>query len=385
MVEGPANGDWTMTSSGDLRRGPSGSVGAWLRARSAGPIRPNSVLFHAPSFAFQAPGGGENQLVQTGRHLEDLGVPVRLFDPWTDRIDRFRLIHLFGMSREGLELARRARIRGTPVVLSPICWYQPRALWALERRPTRKLGGIATWALRRAFPRLPGWRRELLNVADAILPNSAAEGRQLQSLFGIESARVTVVPNGVCPSFAMASPERFLERYGERDFVLYVGRIEPRKNVLGLIRAVRPLGLPLVVMGSVPPESHHYGVLCRKAGDGQVRWIASVDHHDPLLASAYAAARVFALPSWFETPGLAALEAGLAGAAVVITPFGSTREYFGELAEYAPPDRVAKIRAAVTRGWERGADPSLARRIASNYLWTNTAQTTLEVYDQVSR
>ncbi len=34
-----------------------------------------------------------------------------------------------------------------------------------------------------------------------------------------------------------------------------------------------------------------------------------LDHDDPLLASAYAAARVFALPSWFETPGLAALEA----------------------------------------------------------------------------
>ena len=44
-----------------------------------------------------------------------------------------------------------------------------------------------------------------------------------------------------------------------------------------------------------------------------VSWLGRLDHHDPLLASAYAAARVFALPSWFETPGLAALEAGPGG------------------------------------------------------------------------
>ena len=76
---------------------------------------------------------------------------------------------------------------------------------------------------------------------------------------------------------------------------------------------------------------------CRRAGEGLVAWLGRLDHDDPLLASAYAAARVFALPSWFETPGLAALEAALAGCAVVITPYGSTREYFGGLVAYARP------------------------------------------------
>ena len=45
-----------------------------------------SVLFHAPSAVFQAPGGGENQLVQTGRHLEAYGIRVRLFSAWADRL-----------------------------------------------------------------------------------------------------------------------------------------------------------------------------------------------------------------------------------------------------------------------------------------------------------
>src|SRR5258705_753943 len=100
---------------------------SWSSSRSRGEMEPGSVLFHAPSAVFQAPGGGENQLVQTGRHLEDLGLSVRLFSPWVDRLEDARLLHLFGMSREGLELARVARARGVRLVLSTVCWYDPPA------------------------------------------------------------------------------------------------------------------------------------------------------------------------------------------------------------------------------------------------------------------
>ena len=60
---------------------------SWLAARSCGEMTTGSVLFHAPPSVFQSPGGGENQLVQTGRHLEELGVTVRLFSSWTDRLE----------------------------------------------------------------------------------------------------------------------------------------------------------------------------------------------------------------------------------------------------------------------------------------------------------
>ncbi len=211
------------------------------------------MLLHAPSFAFQAPGGGENQLVQTGRHLEGMGIPVRLFSAWTDRLETARLLHLFGMSREGLELARVAKARGVPVVLSPICWYEPLALAALETDLVRKLASLAAWGLRLVAPRIPSWRRELLNLADLVLPNSLSEAAQLVRLFGVARERIRVVPNGVLATVASASPELFQERFGADPFVLTVGRIEPRKNTLALVRAVRPLGLPLVVIGEAHP------------------------------------------------------------------------------------------------------------------------------------
>jgi glycosyltransferase involved in cell wall biosynthesis len=234
------------------------------------------------------------------------------------------------------------------------------------------------------MPRLPSWRRELFTLADAVLPNSPSEAVQLARLFGVDRCKVRVVPNGVCSSLGSSSRERFRAEFGAEPFVLTVGRIEPRKNTLALVRAVRSLGLRLVAIGQAPPGFEPYAQECRRAGGNHVTWLGHLDHHDPLLASAYAAARVFALPSWFETPGLAALEAALAGCPVVVTLNGSTRDYFGELAEYARPHRVDEIARAVQSCWENGPDPRLARLIADRYLWPKVAQKTAEVYDQVA-
>lgn len=357
----------------------------WLAARSRGPMRQGSVLLHAPAHAFQAPGGGENQLVQTGRHLEALGLTVRPFSPWTDRLDEARLLHLFGMSREGLELARVARARGLPVVLSPICWYAPRSLAALAGSPAAAARDLARWAVLRAVPRWPTWRRALLRLADAVLPNSRAEALQLVRIFGADPARLRVVPNGVDARFVRSSPDLFRGLHGGGEFVLYVGRVEPRKNVKGLVEAARASGLPLVVIGDAPPGREAYLHACRAAGAGAVRWLPAVGHDDPILASAYAAARVVALPSWFETPGLAALEAALVGrAAVVVTPYGCAREYFGGYAEYARPDRPRELARALARAWYTGPDLRLARHVAGRFLWSEVALQTAEVYDEVA-
>jgi glycosyltransferase involved in cell wall biosynthesis len=322
------------------------------------------------------------------------------------------------MSREGLELARMARAVGTPVILSPIAWFEPSAIWSLEKGWARKAVGLAAWAARRTAPALPGWRRELLELADRVLPNSWAEANQLIALFRADRRKIRVVPNGVLGSFRGASPAPFREQFGvDGDFVLFVGRIEPRKNPLGLIRAMRQFrerGSPderetgsaraqelgpgnpripdgsagaspsLVLIGDATPEARGYLERCRSEGGDSVVWLPAFDHHDPLLASAYAAARVFALPSWFETPGLAAIEAALAGTPVVLTPFGSTREYFGDRVLYAHPGRMSEITSAVARAWTRGRDPRLASFVASHYLWPRVAQETAEVYDEVA-
>jgi glycosyltransferase involved in cell wall biosynthesis len=344
-------------------------------------MRPGDVLLHAASWTFQAPGGGEVQLLQTGAALERQGIRARPFNPWTDRIEQARLLNLFGLTPEGLELARIARARRVPVVVSPICWFEPRAIG--DSALSRLRHGF-TWSVRRAVPFGLGWKARLLETCDLILPNSAAESEHLARLFGADPGRIHVVPNGVDPRFAEADPAPFRKAFGTEPFVLYVGRIEPRKNVLGLVRAARRGGWPLVVIGQVVPGFERYGERCRSEGRDDVRWLGRIEHDDPLLASAYAAARVFVLPSWFETPGLAALEAALAGCPVVITPFGSTREYFADLAGYARPDRPGEIAAAIASVWERGRSPGLAERVRARFLWSQVALETAEAYARVA-
>ena len=357
----------------------------WLAERTRGEMPGGAVVYHAPSTAFQSPGGGENQLIQTGRYLEARGVAIRPFMPWTDRLDRASLLHLFGMSREGLQLARVARAKGVPVVLSPICWIEPRAMAVLATDRLGRWSNRAKWRLKALVPRWPTWRRELLRVADAILPNSAAEGEQLVRWFGADPDTIRPVPNGVEERFAHADPSAFRAIHGPGDFVLYVGRIEPRKNVLGLIEGARAAGLPLVVIGDALPGYEAYAADCKRAGSGFARWLPRVDHDDPLLESAYAAARVLALPSWFETPGLVALEAALAGTAVVVTPHGCTREYFGDRVGYARPDRPEEIARAISDAWEAGPDPGLAGHVGEHYPWSEVARRTAEAYEQVAR
>jgi glycosyltransferase involved in cell wall biosynthesis len=343
-----------------------------------------AVVFHVASHAFQAPGGGEIQLVQTGKALEDLGLTVRPFCSWSDRLRDARLLHLFGMSREGLELARIARAQKIPVALSPICWYEPRAIRALASSAPRAAWDLTKWALHSVTPRGVSWRAELIALADAILPNSCAEADQLAGLFGADRRRILITPNGVDARFSESDGGLFRSYYGKGEFVLYVGRIEPRKNVLGLIRSVGSLGLNLVVIGDVVPAHEAYQAACRSAGIGFVRWFSRLEHDDPRLASAHAAARVFALTSWFETPGLAALESALAGCAIVITPFGCTREYFRDDVWYARPSRAAEMARAIAAAWDQGPRPGLAARVAADYSWAEVGRKTREAYDRIA-
>ena len=333
-------------------------------------------------------GGGENQLVQTGRHLEALGVRVRLFSPWTDRLESARLLHLFGMSREGLELARLARSRGVPVVLSPICWYQPRAIAALE--PNLRAEGRRAWRpgacdrSRRASPR---WRRELLQLADVVLPNSRAEADQLvASLRGRRETGSASCPTACCPSFGTASPEPFRERWGPDPFVLSVGRIEPRKNTLGLIRAVRRLGLPLVIIGEAVPGSERLrpGVPARRRGPrhlaGTARPRRSRCWPRPTRRPGSSRCRAGSRrpdwprsrPPWRAAPSRSRRMARPANISATSWP---------TLGRIGPRRSAARSGPAGIDG----PDPRLAPRVATHYLWPKVAQITAEVYDQVAR
>jgi glycosyltransferase involved in cell wall biosynthesis len=180
----------------------------------------------------------------------------------------------------------------------------------------------------------------------------------------------------------------FPAMFGVRDYVLCPGRIEPRKNQLALLEALANLDRAVVILGDPVPRHRAYAAACRRAAAGNVHFVAAVPHNSPLLASAYRSAACVVLPGWFETPGLAALEAALAGVPLVVTRMGAAREYFGPNARYVDPHRPGTIAAAVrdavaNRGTDQQRCARLAARVARRFTWWNVAAACRDAYERL--
>jgi len=349
------------------------------------PRRSIAVLLAGKLAAMEAPGGGEIQMLALAGALPSVSVEARLWRPWEETLAGADCLHLFGSLPEHLPVVEAARRSNVPVVLSPIAWFDPANCLREPGPISGRLAACAKFLIRAAFPQLPSWRRRLYHAVDLLLPNSNAEAQQLVRYFGIPLERVHVVPNGADGRFARADAAPFTRRFGLRDFVLYPGRVEPRKNQLGFLEAMRGSGVPIVILGDAVPGFGWYLAKCRAAADHHVRFMPRIDHDDPLLASAYAACGCLALASWYETPGLVALEAGMSGTPLVLPEGGSANEYFGPLAAYVKPNDRPGIRRAVLAALGRGRSEQLARVVRENYSWQAAAQVTEEAYEKVIR
>jgi glycosyltransferase involved in cell wall biosynthesis len=218
-----------------------------------------------------------------------------------------------------------------------------------------------------------------------ILPNSEAEARQVSRLFGINKDKMHVVYLGVDQRFAESQKSQFIEKYRVDDFVLSVGRIEPRKNQLNLIKAINKSRYRLILIGDPVHGYDEYYNQCKRIAKSGTIFIDRISHEDSLLASAYAACSLFVLPSWFETPGLVALEAGLAGAKLCVTNGGSTHEYFKDYVEYLNPASQQDILASINRAFERLPKAGLKEHIRDNFLWKHAVDENIKAYEKMLR
>jgi glycosyltransferase involved in cell wall biosynthesis len=216
--------------------------------------------------------------------------------------------------------------------------------------------------------------------------------RDFADVFRNQEKEVSVIPNGVdADIFWNASPEAFIRKYGFTDFVLNVGRFSYRKNQLALVKAMKDTEADVVFIGeSSRSPSSYYGIKdaidklyyqkCKRNADASFKFLGSIPHNE--LASAYAACRVFALPSLYETPGLSALEAALSGANICVTNGGSTREYFSEFALYCDPYSAASIRKAILKSYATPKNSKLKEYILKNFTWESVAKATLAAYER---
>ena len=359
-------------------------------------------------------GGDLTQMRKTGEALRRLGVEVaESFEPKPNAAG-CDLAHVFNLRTVQVTpgQVKALKQQGVPVALSPIYLNPSLATWAsrvitnifqndrkpdeLERLLTalssrtmkvKQPGGTVLSAdgLHRPRPNYDQLQRETLQHVDHLLPNSYLEQYELVRTLRVGHIPFTVVPYAADPlTFLDPDPTPFVRKFGLRDFILQVGRVETSKNQLMLAHALRNAGLPVLLIGG--NLQRRYLDMCRKYGPKDLRVLP---HLPPAgLASAYAAARVHALPSWIETCGLVTMEAALGNCNVVASIVGFELEYYRDLAYYCDPADVSSIRHAVLRAYNNYEEDArrrldLKRLILREYTWERAAEQTFHAYCQV--
>lgn len=240
-------------------------------------------------------------------------------------------------------------------------------------------------SLGRALPKLytiPGVFRTQALAADLVIVRSTSEYKRVVNGLGIDPEKVQIVLGGVNPP-PQVDPESVRTKYNlPEQFALHVSKFDQgRKNVINLIEAILPTGIPLVIAGSRSPGPRLAKIeeYARKHPD-QIRILGFMERHE--LDSLYAASRVFCLPSTHEGIGLVALEAAALGVGVVITRHGGPPDYFGDLARYTSPDNIDEIRQAVQDAWDDPKGDQLREHVLTNLTWDQHAVSLVNAYDK---
>ncbi len=341
-------------------------------------------------------GGAETQIEATARQLRQLGLRIDVTAEDRPDCQGYDVLHVFNAPDPRLTLRRieAGKRRGVPVALSTIYWsgYELYMQWAKRGWRTAEEQAFH-WNERKQ--RL----RPVFADADMWLPNSHAEYGMLVADFGV-SRLYRAVPNAVDAGFAqLAEPVGQASRLSicptggtpvvpklnppESD-VLMVGRWELRKNQLGLLEALADTDYQILIIGGENSHDREHNQaahsLAQQRGNVQIL-PATTDR--VFLANLMRNTKVLAQPSFYETPGLAALEAAACGAAVVVSERGCTREYFGDEAYYCDPIDADSIRRAVEAALTSRPSAALKERIRREFTWRRAAEETRLAYERL--
>ena len=234
---------------------------------------------------------------------------------------------------------------------------------SFEDEDAELMGRRDRWTFRRVVPRAARGAARVLTVSERTK-------RDIVDRYGVPPERVVVTPNGVDPAFGPGRAEPH-NTMSQAPYALTVGAIQPRKNQLAALSAVREAGLELVVVGPVKDERVAAEL---RAGGARLEGYVPVER----LAELYRGAACLVQSSRFEGFGLPVVEAMASGTPVVVVPDPALVEVAGDAAVVVDEARLADgIRQAVAES-ERLRAAGLAR--ASTFSWERTADATVRVY-----
>jgi len=248
------------------------------------------------------------------------------------------------------------------------------------------------YLLGRALRRMPTMARKAQMI---ITPSESVRGEVCEHL-GIKPDKVVAIPHAARRSFSQALHSEIVSVTSrleiEDDFLLFVGTIEPRKNLLTLVRALEEiyrttdLRPQLVIAGKEGWQTGEFfsylkGVNIRE----RVRFTGHLPDND--LRAVYSLCRAFIYPSLYEGFGLPLLEAMACGAPVIASRISSLMETAGNAACFVDSQDHRGLAHNIVRVLEDSGERarlSLAGlQRAREFSWESTAAATLNTYRQV--
>jgi glycosyltransferase involved in cell wall biosynthesis len=237
--------------------------------------------------------------------------------------------------------------------------------------------------IRRDYPALV---RDHASLADAVLVPSRYTAGEVERELGVSSERITICPPGHPAWQPRPAPP-------DGGYVLFVGTLEPRKNLGALLDAYEQLlgdpetgsSLPdLVLAGGVSPEGQAWvDRIGRAPLAGHVRHAGYVSPSE--RQALYEGAMFLVLPSWEEGFGLPVLEAMTIGVPVIAADRSALPEVLGETGLLVSPDDPEAIAAAmrrlITDDALRGACAAQGVLRARHFTWSATAERVREAYE----
>lgn len=237
----------------------------------------------------------------------------------------------------------------------------------------------------------------LIRQATHLIVPSKSTAQDLQDVLAVAPDRLSIIPHGVDPQF---SPRPQARDHGVRSryklpkrFVLFVGTLEPRKNILGLIEGVRLYrerskdDLQMVLIGQWGWNATHLRHrLWKKEVKDWIHNLGYIPSQDrPAL---YRSAQIFTWPSFYEGFGLPVLEAMACATPVITSQTASLPELTKNAAilidPYNPTDLMNSLSQLLSSEPLRHQLSARGLQQAQGYTWKTSAEKTLTVFESIS-
>jgi len=369
------------------------------------------ILLWTRTDCFKLKGGDMVQVENTYLELKKLGLDVTVSDKNNIDIKDYDIVHLFQLdwTPETYLHAKKAHKLGKKIILSPI-HHSVEEVKKFDDEYAFGLRRISKYLFVDQFQRdtfkniyrslldhnkvlptlysiilgLKKMNQKVIDWSDYVLTQTKLEALDLKKTYET-SFKWEIVPNGVSELFLKKDQNPNLFDFD--DYIICVGRVEPRKNNLAIIAAVQQLrkelnkDIKLVFVGSKSKKHAEYISIFEEEVKN-CPWVIYKNYLSySSMPSIYKHAKVCVSASWFETTGLTLLEALFMNTNAVSTS-NRAKEILGDFCSYCEPDNIDSIVKALKVEYLKNR-PKLPSEFKKEYTWENTAKKTLELYNKV--